>query len=113
MEKIEAEVERHVRLSGGSRTGPTPWGPQDVSSEKRKDARHKSQLKKFYRAVIKKIEKYDRIYIYGPGEAKIELKREMARIGGLVEKIKKFETADKMTEKQFAALLRKQFEQKG
>ena len=107
---IEAEVDRNVRLAGGSRTRNKPWGPQEISSDQQKEARRKSQLKTFYRDVIQKIEKSDRIFIYGPGEAKIELRKEMAKTSGLTDKIAKFETADKMTENQFVAMIKKDFE---
>ena len=85
-------------------------GTQEISSDQQKEARHKSQLKTFYRDVIQKIEKSDRIFIYGPGEAKIELRKEMAKKSGLTDKIAKFETADKMTENQFVAMIKKDFE---
>ena len=31
IERIESDIERRVRLSGGSRTRKTPYGPQEIS----------------------------------------------------------------------------------
>jgi len=109
VETLESDVERKVRLSGGSRTRATPYGPQDVSVDGKMEARIKRQLKQYYQGIIKKIEDMDRIYLFGPGEAKIELKKEIAKKRELAAKKLAVETADKMTEKQIAARVREFF----
>ena len=51
----------------------------------------------------------DKILIFGPGEAKIELEKELKKSKELSLKIVGVEPADKMTEKQIAAKVKKVF----
>jgi hypothetical protein len=102
---IESNVEGRVRLSGGSRSR-TPYGPQDVASERKNEERHKHQLRRYYEKVIGALGDSKQIQIFGPGEAKIELEKEMKRSKALGSRIVSVEPADKMTEKQIAAKVR-------
>lgn len=107
--RLESDMERKVKLSGGSRTRATPYGPQDVTVDGKMEERIKKQLKQYYQGIIKKIENVDRIYLFGPGEAKNELKKEIAKKRNLAAKHLDVETADKMTDKQIAARVREFF----
>jgi hypothetical protein len=51
----------------------------------------------------------DRILIFGSGEAKVELKKEIAKSKEVAGKIKQIESADKMTQRQIAAKVRSFF----
>ncbi|MGD2268783.1 MAG: hypothetical protein PVI06_00170 [Desulfobacterales bacterium] len=108
--RIVSDVERRVRLSGGSRTRKTPWGPQEVAVDGKMEDRRKQQLKKYYRELIKTVQQVDRVVIMGPGEAKKELKKEIEKSKELAQKILKVETQDKMTEGQMIARVRSFFE---
>jgi len=105
-ERIESDMERRVRLSGGSRSRKTPYGPQEVSVDGKQEERVKAQLRKYYSQIIERLSDADRIFIFGPGEAKIELKKEINKSKELAGKIKKIESADKMTQRQIAAKIR-------
>lgn len=100
--QIDSEVERHVRVKGGSRTS-TPYGPQDVVSEKKREEKYKRQLRDYYQEVIGAIQDARKIFIFGPGEAKIELETEMEKKKGLWDKIVGIEPADEMTDPQILA----------
>ena len=106
IERIESDIERRVRLSGGSRSRKTPYGPQDISVDGKQEDRVKGQLRNYYQEIIKRISDADRILIFGPGEAKIELKKEIGKSKQLADKIKQVESADKMTIRQIAAKTR-------
>lgn len=108
-ELVESNVDRKVKLSGGSRTRKTPYGPQNVAVDGKQEFQIRRQLKNFYQGIINKVEDAGRIYIFGPGEAKSELKREIEKSIGLASKIMAVETADKMTAKQIAARVREVF----
>ena len=99
---IESNVEKHIRLSGGARS-KTPYGPQDIASERKSEERRKHQLIRFFRDVIRYIEDVNRLFIMGPGEAKKILNKEIAKIKNLSSIRVMVETADKMTEKQLIA----------
>ena len=109
VERIESDIERKVRLSGGSRTSKTPYGPQQVSVDGKQEKRIKRQLRQYYRAILRRIQDANKILIFGPAEAKTEFKKEMEKSGELAAKKITVETADKMTERQIAASVRQFF----
>ena len=112
MTEISSDVERKVRLAGGSRTRNSPWGPQEVAVDSKVEARQKQQLKKFYHRIIEGITDADKILIMGPGEAKLELKKEIEKSKALIPKIVGVHTSDKMTNNQIAAKVKSYFDQK-
>jgi hypothetical protein len=109
IERVESNVERKVRLSGGSRTGKTPYGPQQVAVDGKQETRMKRQLRNYYQEIIRRIRDANKILILGPGEAKTEFKKEMEKSRELTAKIAIIEAEDKMTEKQIAAKARQFF----
>jgi hypothetical protein len=109
--QIDSDVERKVRLAGGSRTRNTPWGPQEIAVDSKIEARQKQQLKKFYHRIIECITDADKILIMGPGEAKLELKKEIEKSKALIPKIVGVHNSDKMTTNQIAAKVKSYFGQ--
>lgn len=101
--RVDSEVEKHVRLSGGSRSRKTPYGPQEVAVDGKLDERRKQQLRKYYQEIIRLVQDVPKVMIMGPGHAKIELKKEFDKAKNLGAKVVKVETVDKMTEKQIVA----------
>jgi hypothetical protein len=105
---IRSNVEGRIRLSGGSRSR-TPFGPQDVAKEKKLEGRRTQQLRRYYQEIIYAMSDAGKILIFGPGEAKIELEKALKKSKELSSIIVGVEPADKMTEKQIAAKVRKVF----
>ena len=95
---IEAHVERHVRCSGGAQREPVDT----------RDRRFGGELGKFYDEVIACIRDVEAILIFGPGEAKGELKTRLER-DSRGDRIIAIETVDKMTDRQIAARVRQRF----
>jgi hypothetical protein len=94
IQRISSNVEGHHRPSGMS-------GPAD-------DARQRElteHLNGYYEEVVSRIRDAESILIFGPGEAKGELKARLERhkLGGRVVGI---ETSDKMTDAQIVAKVR-------
>jgi len=110
IERIESNIESRTRLSGGSRSRSTPYGPQDISVDSKREDRFKLQRRKYFEEVLLRLSDADKILIFGPGEAKIELKKEIEKSNELAGKIKKIESADKMTIKQITAKVKTFFE---
>ena len=106
--QINSNIEKHVRSSGGSRS-KTPYGPQDVSAEDIRDRKFLDHLNIYYDKVISSIHTAESILIFGPGEAKGELKRriESKKLKGVIVAV---ETTDKMTVNQIAAKVRSHFQ---
>jgi hypothetical protein len=108
VEHVKSNAESHFRLSGGWKAGGTSVA-QSVSREQKADERRKHQLHSFYQMVIKKIGKVDNIFIFGPGEAKLELVREIEKIKGQKDKIAAVEASDRLTENQVVAKVKSFF----
>ena len=106
---IISKVEKHQ-----SRSGDSPLrGPYESQQVPQSDSRQRTltgHLNIYYDAVVASIRDAESIMIFGPGEAKGELKERLERsnLGG---RIVGFETVDKMTDRQIAAKVRKYFSQ--
>jgi hypothetical protein len=104
---VISSIEKQTRRSPGSHhTGP--YEPQQVPADDSRQRAFTGHLNIYYDAVIASIRDAQSILIFGPGEAKGELKKRLERIG-LGERIKGVETVDKMTDRQIAAKVRKHF----
>ncbi len=103
-EHVSSDMEQHVRFSGGSRADS---GGISLS-EDQQDRRFGNHLNQYYDKVITVIRAAEAILIFGPGEAKGELRQRLEReeLGGRIVGI---ETADKMTDPQIAAKIRQHF----
>lgn len=99
-------------MSGGSRS-KTAYGPQDTASEKRRDARHRHHLDRYYDEVISSVSDAQEVLILGPGEAKKELKKRMERLKALSKRIVGVKVSDKLTEKQLVSKVKFFFKHTG
>jgi stalled ribosome rescue protein Dom34 len=99
IKRISSEMEKHVRFSGGA---------QEESGEDQRDKRFTGHLNKYYDEVISYIRNAESILIFGPGEAKRELKErlENEKLHGNIVGV---ETVDKMTDNQIVAKVRQRF----
>lgn len=104
---IPSNVEPRIHHSGGARIGGRY--NQTLDSELRYNDRYNQHLSKYYEKVIATIQNADSIFIMGPGEAKLELKKEIQKHKSMIEKLARVETADKMTIKQMAAHVKEFF----
>ncbi len=106
--EITSNIEKHVRFSGGSHSGTTD-GRQQVTAEDQRDRQYANHLNKYYDEIVAFIHDTETIQIFGPGEAKGELKKrlETKKYAGNVDII---ETVDKMTDRQIAAKVRLRFQ---
>ncbi|MEZ2226204.1 MULTISPECIES: hypothetical protein [unclassified Microcoleus] len=105
--EIISEVEKQARRSGDSPLNGAYESLQKLADDSRQRA-FTGQLNIYYDRVIAYIRDAKSILIFGPGEAKNELKQrlEVNNLGGRIVGI---ETVDKMTEPQIAAKIRQHF----
>ena len=106
---LESDIEGYFRLKGGSRSS-TPYGQQDATSESKRDFRYSQHLNIYFQHIIDLLKEAKQIYIFGPGEAKFELKKKIEKNNMLLDKISDIETTDKLTEPQIVAKVKKYFE---
>lgn len=108
--EITSNIEKHVRYSGGSHSVSTD-GQQETKGEDQRDRQYMNHLNQYYDEVIAYIHDAETIQIFGPGEAKGELKKRLER-KNFTGHIDINETADKMTDHQISAKVRERFKHK-
>lgn len=102
IKEISSNMEKHVRFTGGTAS-------EDGSTEDVKDRQFGNHLNNFYDSVISVIRDAGSILIFGPGEAKGELAKQLER-DGLKSHLLSVETVDKKTDRQISAKVRKHFQ---
>lgn len=95
---IKSNVERHARAAGAPEL-KGPFKARMIPADDRHEREFTDHLKIYYNRVIDRIGKAESVLIFGPGEAKKELKKQMQKndLGGLIVSV---QTADKMTDNQ-------------
>jgi hypothetical protein len=105
--EIRSNIEKHVRFSSGTHS-KDPDHLQGSTAEDIRDRQFGDHLDGYYDGIISLIREVDAIWIFGPGEAKLELETRLKR-EHLEERIVGVETVDKMTDAQIAAKVRDRF----
>jgi len=98
---IKSNVERHVRAAGAPKL-KGPFKARLIPADDRREREFTDHLKIYYNQVIDRIGKAESVLIFGPGEAKKELKKQMQKndLGKLIAGV---QTADQMTDNQILA----------
>ncbi len=99
IKRIASEVKNNVRFSSGA---------QKKSVADHEDKRLTGHLNNYYDEVLSYIRDAESILIFGPGEAKLELKKRLENMQ-LHGRIVGIETVDKMTDNQIVAKVRQPF----
>ena len=98
-ETLESDVEAHPRYSG----------QQDAGGEKNYEERHGQHLDRYYDEVISRLGQPDGLLIFGPGDARLELKERLSRSKAPSERTIDIEPADKLTDPQIVAKVKEHF----
>jgi hypothetical protein len=104
---IISTVQKQLRRSGDSPL-KGPYEQQQVPADDSRQRTFTGHLNMFYDAVITCIGDAESVLIFGPGEAKGELKKRLKK-NKLGSRIAGVETVDKMTDRQIAAKVRQHF----
>lgn len=102
------QIISHLEKDARPAAGWEAHSSRDHKSEDLQDRRFMAHLDRYYDEVISFIRNAEFILIFGPGEAKGELKKRMES-KGLQVRIVGVETVDEMTEPQIAAKVRQYF----
>ena len=98
--RITSDMEHYDRFSSSM--------PGDGTPEDMRDRRFWNHLGEYYDKVIAHIGDAKAIQIFGPGEAKFELKKRLEKLG-LVQHIVSVDNAEKLTDHQIAMRVRERF----
>ena len=96
---LESDVESHPRYAG----------QQEGGGEKKYEERHTEQLDRYYDEVVRQLTDADELLIFGPGEAKLELKERLRRSKAHSECTVDIATTDKLTDPQIVAKVKEHF----
>ena len=106
---IISKVEKQPGRSDGMRS-TTSYEARQVPADDSRERKFTGHLNIYYNAVIACIRDAESILIFGPGEAKGELKKRLQR-NKLGERIVAIETIDRMTDRQIAAKVQQYFQE--
>ena len=104
---IEAKAEKQPGRFDGVRS-TTPYEAQTVQADGRQDIKYADKLNIYYDEVTSVLHEAESILLFGPGEAKGELKKRLED-DHLDHLIRAVETVDKMTDRQVVAKVREYF----
>lgn len=106
--QIQSNLEKHTRFRGGARA-KAAYSPQFFTAETQVDRRFNEHLNKYYQQVISAVDGACSLFVFGCGEAKYEFEKRLRSEKKTAMEIH-VETADKMTEREVAAKVRRYFE---
>ena len=108
IKQIESGMGKRIRYSGAPRS-KSPYSAQYHQGDDQLDKKYFQQVNKYYSQVLLHLHRAENVLIFGPGEAKRELQKRIVR-AKLPVRVVGIETADKMTQRQIAARVRKYFQ---
>ena len=83
------------------------FGDQSLSQEKHKERRIKEQASSFLKNLLSEIKNVDELVLFGPANMKKELEKYILNDTTLMSKLKAVVSADRMTENQMIAWVKK------
>jgi stalled ribosome rescue protein Dom34 len=94
-----------------SNVGPHPHysGSQEGGGEKKYEERNSQDLDRYYDDVIGRLGKPDAVLLFGPGEAKLQLKERFGRSKVSSESVVAVESTDKLTDPQIVAKVKEHY----
>jgi stalled ribosome rescue protein Dom34 len=109
--QIESGLKKRVRYRGAPRP-KTPYSAQYKQGDDQLDKQFMQHLNQYYKKVVAQVRGAESILVFGPGEAKFELEKYITHAKGGIRNVR-VEKADKMTDRQIAAKVRKYFQEMG
>lgn len=109
---VISNMEKHVRFSTGGHKSSPDSPKQGANAEDMRDRQFDNHLDRYYDGVIAIVRSAETIWIFGPGEPKVELENRLKH-DGLGAQIEGIETVDKLTDRQITAKVREHFLNKG
>jgi hypothetical protein len=106
--KIYSEIETRKRIPGESKIFGR-FGDQYLNDEKSKENKIKELTHKYLNKIVNQLTEVDEIILFGPAQSKIKLQKLLSSNAILSSKLKEVQNANKMTENQKVAFVKKYF----
>ena len=103
---LESDLGPHGRYSDSSSASD---GSQGGGGEKHYEERYDEHLGRYYDEVIRQLGQPEALLIFGPGEAKLQLKERLSGSKALSQRIVGIETTDKLTDPQIVAKVKEYY----
>ena len=104
------EAEYHERREKPGRMVAGPTGVHGaLAAHVNQEQKRRREARRFYEGIIRAIRGAKKVYIFGPGQAKKELEKALARHKNFGGRVLGVESAEKMTAAQMAARVKKFF----
>jgi hypothetical protein len=106
IKRITSTAQKQLRRSGEPSQGA--FEAQEVPADDSREREYTGNLARYYEEIVLCLRAAGSVLIFGPGEAKAELKKRIEKDKGYARMVAT-ETADKMTEPQIVAKVRHHF----
>jgi hypothetical protein len=107
--QVQAEIDNNVHHGHEGDKGAFIGGGRHVNNEKTFDERRKHQTDHYIKNVISELKTADSVFVFGPSEMKHHLKTQIENDRYLATRLSAVVSADKMTENQIIAAVKKHF----
>ena len=104
--RIQSSVEKQLRRAGERPDGA--FEARQVPADDSRQREYTGDLSRYYDGIISHLSEAGSILLFGPGEAKGELKKRLEKHPAECRKVE-LETAERMSEPQLVALVRRHF----
>jgi hypothetical protein len=95
---LKSDVDTHSHFSGSHSGG-----------EKKYEGRHNEDLHRYYDEVIGQLGEPDALLLFGPGEAKLQLKARLGHAKKSLESLVDLESTDKLTDPEIVAKVKEHY----
>jgi hypothetical protein len=109
IETVHSMQESQERFGGEHGDGTRLGNYRSTDNEYHKNRREENITKSYYKDLVIKLESYDEIYLFGPGQARKELQNLLSEDKHFLTKSISSEASDQLSENQFRAQVRKHF----
>lgn len=109
IETVHSGQESQDRFRGEHGDGTRLGNFRSTDNEHHKNRREENIIKNYYKDLANKLEAYDEIYLFGPGQARKELQNLLSEDKHFTTKSINSEAADHLSENQLRAQIRKHF----
>lgn len=106
---IDSEVEGKKRSTGRSRGMQSHPAHEATTSDTGLLRQRNKQLSQYYKQLVEHLKDAEKIYIFGPGIAKLELQKALSKNRRLTKKIVGVEVSDQLTDRQITAKVKNVF----